>query len=159
MPDQPHDALAAAELTFLLGMAFQLLHGEFVDRVAAAGGGDVRPVHAMAFQILRRGGATSTELAAQLGVTKQATGQILDQLEERGYVVRSAHPDGGRRRLVELTERAHAYLGLAGGVLHRLEAQVAGDLGEEDVRELRAGLAALIRHLAGETIPPLRPLW
>lgn len=157
MPDP--DPLARAELTYLLGMAFQVVHGEFVERVAAAGGGDVRPVHAMAFQILYGGGATSTELAAQLGITKQATGQMLDQLEERGYVARTAHPDGGRRRLVELTPAAHAYLRLAGGVLHGLEDQLAGDLGRAELDAVRAELARLIRLVVGADVPPLRPLW
>lgn len=159
MPDDAADPLAGAELTYLLGMAFQVLHTEFVERVAAAGGGDVRPVHAMLFQMLRRGGATSTELAARLGITKQATGQILDQLEGRGYVVRSGHPDGGRRRLVELTDAALAYLQMAGGVLHELEAQVTADLGEAELADMRADLARLVRHFAGSEIPPLRPLW
>ena len=157
--DHAVDPLAGAELTYLLGMAFQVLHTEFVDRVAAAGGGEVRPVHAMIFQVLRRGGATSTERAARLGITKQATGQILDQLEARGYVVRSAHPEGGRRRLVELTDAALAYLDLAGGVLHELERQVAADLGVRELDGVRADLARIVRHFAGAEIPPLRPLW
>jgi DNA-binding MarR family transcriptional regulator len=159
MPDDAADPLAGAELTYLLGMAFQVLHTEFVERVAAAGGGDVRPVHAMLFHMLRPGGATSTELAGRLGITKQATGQILDQLEARGYVVRSGHPDGGRRRLVELTEAANAYLEMAGGVLHELEAQVTADLGEAELADMRADLARLVRHFAGDEVPPLRPLW
>jgi DNA-binding MarR family transcriptional regulator len=159
MTTDPVDPLRHAELTYLLGMAFQVLHTEFVERVAAAGGGDVRPVHAMLFQMLRSGGATSTELANQLGITKQATGQILDQLEARGYVVRSAHPEGGRRRLVQLTAAADAYLQMAGGVLHALEAEVAADLGEAELAEMRAELARLIRRSVGTAIPPLRPLW
>jgi DNA-binding MarR family transcriptional regulator len=167
MPDAPADhaadhaadPLAGAELTYLLGMAFQVLHTEFVERVAAAGGGDVRPVHAMLFQMLTRGGATSTELAARLGITKQATGQILDLLEARGYVVRSEHPYGGRRRLVELTDAARAYLDLAGGILHELERQVTADLGAPELAGVRADLARIVRHFAGAEIPPLRPLW
>jgi DNA-binding MarR family transcriptional regulator len=156
---QTEDPLAHAELTFLLGMAFQLLHGEFVDRVNALGSADVRPVHAMLFQILGQDGATSTELAAKLGVTKQATGQIIDHLEERGYVERLPHPEGGRRKLVVMTDAARAHLAMAGHVLHSLEGQLSADLGAADMADLRRKLAQLIRYFADEDIPPLRPLW
>jgi DNA-binding MarR family transcriptional regulator len=155
----PSDPLARTELTFLLGMAFQLVLREFVQRVAAAGYPDLRPVHGMALQALKGSGATSTELAEHLGVTKQAAGQIVDDLEHRGYVRRESHPDGGRRRLVVLTDVALRHLAVAGRVLRGLEAEISGQLGEADLARLRVDLARLTRQLAGEDLPPLRPLW
>lgn len=153
------DPLARTELTFLLGMGFQLVLAEFVARVAAAGYSDLRPVHGMVFQALRGTGATSSELADRLGVTKQAAGQIVDDLEKRGYVRRQAHPDGGRRRLVVLTDKALDHLVVAGRVLHGLEAELASQIGERGMIGLRVELASLIRQLAGDNLPPLRPLW
>jgi DNA-binding MarR family transcriptional regulator len=153
------DPLARTELTFLLGLAFQVVLGEFVRRVDAAGYADLRPVHGMLFQVLRGPGATSSEIAERLGVTKQAAGQMVDDLERRGYLRREAHPDGGRRRLVVLTDQAHAHLAVAGRVLHGLEAELAAQLGDEELAGLRVDLARLTRHLAGDTVPPLRPTW
>jgi DNA-binding MarR family transcriptional regulator len=153
------DPLARVELTFLLGMGFQLVLGEFTRRVADAGYADLRPVHGLAFQVLRGSGATSTELADRLGVTKQAAGQIVDDLERRGYLRRQAHPDGGRRRLVVLTDQAHEHLAVAGRILHALEAELADRLGDPDLTNLRTNLAHLVRDLAGDNPPPLRPLW
>jgi len=147
------DPLAKTELTFLLGMGFQLVLGEFVARVSAAGYADLRPVHGAVFQMLRGPGATSSELAARLGVTKQAAGQIVDELERKGYVARTEHPDGGRRKLVVLTAKALQHLQVAGRVLHGLE----GELG--DVADLRAQLVRLIRTFSGPDLPPLRPVW
>ncbi|WP_245997808.1 MarR family winged helix-turn-helix transcriptional regulator [Streptomyces armeniacus] len=166
-------------MTFLLGLAFQLLLGEFNGRVAEAGYSDLRPVHGLAFQALGPSGATSSELAARLGVTKQAAGQIVDDLERRGYLRREQHPAGGRRKLVVLTDAARAHLAVAGRVLHGLEAELAdrmagrtdaggcavaggstggGDEGDELAR-LRTDLARVIRSLAGDELPPLRPVW
>lgn len=153
------DPLAEAELTFLLGMAFQLVLTEFNTRLADAGYSDLRPIHGMAFQALRGSGATSSELAERLGVTKQAAGQIVDDLESRGYVRREPHPDGGRRKLVVLTGKANEHLAIAGRTLHTLERQLGRRLGDPKLAELRTDLARLIRDLAGDTPPPLRPIW
>lgn len=112
-PVRRDDPLPEAELTFLLGMAFQLVLAEFNDRVAAVGEGDLRPVHGMVFQLLARTPVTSSELAERLGVTKQAAGQIVDDLERRGYVRRDPHPAGGRRKLLVLTDAARAHLAVA----------------------------------------------
>jgi DNA-binding MarR family transcriptional regulator len=147
------DPLARTELTFLLGMGFQLVLHEFVARTQVAGYTDLRPVHGIVFQILRHSGATSTELAERLGVTKQAAGQIVDELADKGYVRREPHPDGGRRKLVVLTSKAVQHLEVAGWVLHGLEAELG------DVSVLRAELIKLIRAMAGAELPPLRPVW
>ncbi|MGW0686169.1 MarR family winged helix-turn-helix transcriptional regulator [Streptomyces sp. NPDC002754] len=153
------DPLERTELTFLLGMAFQLVLTEFVSRVDAAGYSDLRPVHGMVFQVLHGSGATSSELAEELGVTKQAAGQIIDDLENRGYVERRPHPAGGRRSLVVLTGKALEHLAVAGGILHDLEAQLAERLSASGREVPRAELAAIVRTLAGDRIPPLRPVW
>ncbi|MFD4370672.1 MarR family winged helix-turn-helix transcriptional regulator [Streptomyces sp. NPDC058486] len=153
------DPLERAELTFLLGMAFQLVLSEFVSRLDAAGYDDLRPMHGLVFQALRGSGATSSELAERLGVTKQAAGQIIDDLEKRGYVERQPHPAGGRRKLVVLTAKAREHLTVAGRTLHELEAQVTKQLHEAGHHVPRAELAALIRALAGDSIPPWRPVW
>lgn len=156
---ESEDPLARAELTFLLGMAFQLLHAEFLAKLRESGYSDLRPVHGMLFQALARGDATSTELAEQLGVTKQATGQIITYLEERGYVRRLPHPEGGRRRLVTLTDNAVSHMLESGRVLHELEAKLESGSGATSFDTLRRHLALLIRELSGDTLPPLRPLW
>lgn len=158
-PVATDDQLPRTELTFLLGMAFQLLIAEFDSRLSEAGFGDLRPVHGMALQAVRGGGTTGTELAAHLGMTKQAAGRIVDELEERDYVRRAPHPAGGRRKLIVLTEAAHRHLAVAGGILHDLEAEVARRAGVTELSGLRTELARVIRALHRGTLPPLRPVW
>ncbi|WBB57984.1 MarR family winged helix-turn-helix transcriptional regulator [Streptomyces sp. WMMC500] len=153
-----HDGPPTPELLFLLGMAFQLVLSEFNERVTAAGYPDLRPVHGMIFQILGADGATGSELAARLGVTKQAAGQLVDDLENRGYVRRTAHPAGGRRKLVVLTDAARRHLDTAGSILHDLEAELARRTGA-DTPLLRTELLRLVHGIAGDDLPPLRPVW
>lgn len=154
------DALDSYELIYLLGLSFQELLREFVRRLDAAGYADLRPVHGFAFQVLARRGATSSELAEQLGVTKQAAGQLVDYLQARGYVERRSHPLGGRRRLVVLTEQGRRHLLHSGAILRAVEAEFVGQLPVQRVRQLRADLATLVRGASPDGIvPPLRPVW
>ncbi|MBE1462369.1 MarR family winged helix-turn-helix transcriptional regulator [Kibdelosporangium phytohabitans] len=150
------DPLARTELTFLLGMGFQLVLREFVTRMDAAGYQDLRPIHGAVFQALRRSGMTGTELADRLGVTKQAASQIVDELEDKQYVTRTPHPDGGRRKLIVLTDKAARHLTVAGRILHGLEAELAGHV---DFAGLRGELTKLIRTMSGPDLPALRPVW
>jgi DNA-binding MarR family transcriptional regulator len=159
LPEDSHDLLANAELTFLLGIAFQLVLAEFNRRLDTAGYGELRPAHGMIFQLLNDSGATSSELAERLGVTKQAAGQMVAELEGRGYVRRQEHPEGGRRRLVVLTDKAIAHLKVAGSILHQLETELAEQVDDANLAMLRAELTRLIRAMAHTGIPPLRPVW
>lgn len=163
VPETPgaaaRDPLAGAELTFLLGIAFQVVLAEFLRRLDVAGEGELRAAHGMLFQTLYGAGATSTELAERLGVTKQAAGQLVADLEKRGYLRRLEHPDGGRRRLVVLTDKALDHLTVAGATLHQLEAELARQLDDANLAALRAELSRLIRVMVGDHVPPLRPLW
>ncbi|PPK63710.1 MarR family transcriptional regulator [Actinokineospora auranticolor] len=156
-----HDAdpLRHADLTVLLGMSFQVVLAEFTQRLDAAGYAELRPVHGFVFQQLRGPGLTGTELAQRLGVTKQAVGQIVTELEKRGYVRKAPHPNGGRAQLIQLTERAHDHLDVAGRLLRAVESELADRIGDTDLAHLREQLATLVRAAVGDAIPPLRPIW
>lgn len=158
-PSAEGDELASMELTFLLGIAFQTVLGEFVQRLTDAGYSELRPVHGMAFQILAGPGITSTELAERLGVTKQAAGQMVAELEKRGYVNREAHPEGGRRRLLTLTGKAYDHLAVAGRILHDLEDELAAKVNDANLTMLRTELSRVIHAMTGDKVPPLRPTW
>ncbi|MFJ4519807.1 MarR family winged helix-turn-helix transcriptional regulator [Streptomyces sp. NPDC088810] len=153
------DDLTDYELIYLVGMTFQLLLGEFVGRLNERGYEDIRPIDGMALQVLKGEGATGTELAAALGITKQAVSGMVTHLEERGYVMRVQHPSGGRRQLIQLTEKAYEHLSVAGAVLHDLEAEIIGQTGKIPMYTLRMTLAEMITTLSGGRIPPLRPTW
>jgi DNA-binding MarR family transcriptional regulator len=153
------DPLEDTQLTFLLGMAFQLVLQDFVSRLDAAGYADLRPIHGLAFQAIGGAGTTGTELADRLGVTKQAASQIVDQLERQGYVRRQPHPGGGRRQLIMLTRSGHAHLATAGRVLQEMEAELAGRVNPAGLLPLRRELVRLIRSIADGPLPPLRPVW
>ncbi len=77
------------DLAFLLLLGSRTVIDYLHKHMAALGYDDVRPAHGFAFQRIAPNGATGNELAEFLGITKQAASEMVDYLEQRGYVVRN----------------------------------------------------------------------
>src|SRR4051812_7469737 len=84
-------ALSAALLA-VAGELTQRIH----EGVVARGFEGLRPAHGFAFARLAPDGATVTDLAAHLGVTKQAASQLVDEMVRKGYAERRPHPEDAR---------------------------------------------------------------
>lgn len=121
--------------------------------VVARGFADVRPAHGFAFARLAGDGATVSELAAHLGVTRQAAAQLVDELVTKGYVERRPHPDDGRAQLVVLTGRGWECTRAADAAAAETIGGWTAVLGRERLRALRDDLARIAP--AGH----LRPTW
>ncbi|MEU1540961.1 MarR family transcriptional regulator [Actinacidiphila glaucinigra] len=146
------EALAMALGVNLLAAAGALT-AAIHDGVLARGFDDLRPAHGFAFARMAAGGATVTELAAHLGVTRQAAGQLVDELEAKGYAERHPHPDDARARLVVLTDRGRACTRAAEQAAAEAVRPWAGVLGEDRLRALTADLGRLAPG------GPVRPTW
>lgn len=100
--------------------------------LADAGYPDVQPTHGNnVFRHLPSEGARITEIAEQAQLTKQHIGQLVDYLEERGYVERVADPRDGRAKLVRLTQRGRDLERVAEQTLRQIEDELADRLGPE----------------------------
>jgi DNA-binding MarR family transcriptional regulator len=84
-----------------------------------------------------------TSLANALGISKQATGQLVDELVEMGALQRRPDPDDGRaKRVCCVGRQRHGVLeGL--DLLGAEERDLREALGERRFSELRRGLLAL----------------
>ncbi|MBG0856458.1 MarR family transcriptional regulator [Streptomyces spinoverrucosus] len=139
-----------------LSAALLAAAGELTQRIndgVVARGFEGRPAYGFAFTRLAPGGATVTDLAVHLGVTKQAASQLVDELVRKGYVERRPHPGDARARLIVLTERGWAST--------RAAEEAAADavrgwvelLGESEVRALRDRLVRIAPD------GPVKPVW
>ncbi|MFH8801774.1 MarR family winged helix-turn-helix transcriptional regulator [Streptomyces sp. NPDC017936] len=147
---QNSEAMAlSAALLAVAGELTQRIH----EGVAARGFEGVRPAHGFAFARLAPDGATVTDLAVHLGVTKQAASQLVDEMARKGYVERRPHPGDARARLVVLTERGWECTRAAeAAAVDAVQAWVEV-LGEDEVRGLRDRLLRVTPQ------GPLRPSW
>lgn len=114
---------------------------------AAAGERLGRPAVMRLIPHLDTVGIRPTELARRVDVSKQAVGQILADLEQRGLVEHTEDPSDGRARLVRLTKQGvrSSRMGLA--VLAELEQLVARRVGSKRMRDVHAGLDAIVQAL------------
>ncbi|MEU9574146.1 MarR family winged helix-turn-helix transcriptional regulator [Streptomyces massasporeus] len=141
-------ALSAALLAVAGGLTQRIHEG-----VLARGFEGVRPAHGFAFARLAPDGATATDLAAHLGVTKQAASQLVDEMVRKGYAERRPHPEDARARLVVLTERGWACTRAAEEAAAEAVREWGDLLGEREVRALGRQLLRIAPR------GPIRPAW
>ncbi|MFF1680450.1 MarR family winged helix-turn-helix transcriptional regulator [Streptomyces sp. NPDC058256] len=147
---QNSEAIAlSAVLLAAAGELTQRIH----EGVVARGFEGVRPAHGFAFARLAPDGATVTDLAAHLGVTKQAASQLVDEVVRKGYVERRPHPSDARARLLVLTELGWACTRAAEEAAAEAVRPWVELLGEGEVRALRDRLARIAPY------GPIRPAW
>ena len=116
----------------LLGLAYQAFVVELRDDLERAGLGGLGRADGYVFRALVEP-LTVSDLATRLGVSKQAAGQIVTDMEERHLVSRRPDPDDGRARLLELTPEGLRALRRARAFHRKFEAKLARELGPEVV--------------------------
>lgn len=112
-------------------------------RLAAAGLDDLPRNGPYVLGGMANHGATAGQLVRRLGISKQATGQLIDTLVLRGYLERRPN-DGDRRRVtIELTPRGRDAAAEVRAGVEEVDAELARLLTRTQLTGLRAGLVAL----------------
>ena len=130
--------------TAVLGLAYMSLGHRIVDGVNAAGFPQ-RPAHsAVMAHIDIEGGTRLTTIAARANITPQAAGELVDDLERLGYVVRQPDPDDRRAKRIVLTERGQDCVDAALSAIASLEAELEDLLGSDALADLHDTLRKII---------------
>jgi DNA-binding MarR family transcriptional regulator len=96
------------------------------------------------------GGTRITTLAERVGVTKQAIGKLVGELEAKGYIHREVDPDDRRAAAITYTAAGRAFLQDAHQVKREIEAEYTQTLGEQGLRDLQRLLIQLVHGRSSE---------
>jgi DNA-binding MarR family transcriptional regulator len=114
------------------------------DALAEAGYDDLPANGLYVIGALARGETPLGDVIEDLGVSKQAAGQLVDTLVLRGYLERTVDEADRRRLTVSLTERGQATAAAQAQGRARIDAELEARLGAEHISHTRATLAAMI---------------
>src|SRR5437867_2883621 len=132
-----------------IGVLLQLLSRDFERRargtLQSRGHTELLPSHQVVFGSLGRDGTRLTALARHAGMTKQAMGQIVDDLEQLGYVERIPDPADGRAKIVRFTAAGLDFVCDAAEVLDEIWSDYAALLGVSELDQLQHALQKLAR--------------
>jgi DNA-binding MarR family transcriptional regulator len=109
----------------------------------AAGFTDLAPAHLNVLRYPGPQGRRPSDLAAETGMTKQATNYLLGELERLGYLVREGDPQDRRSKRIGLTARGVAAARNIRKTVRQVEADLERELGAEDFARLRRLLVEL----------------
>lgn len=144
------EAARDAQTGQLLLKAARLLDERALERLAQVPGAPpVRPAHTRLFPHLDFSGVRVTELAARLGISKQAVSALVGDLLAWDIVEQVPDPADGRARLVRFTPRGLEGLGVGLAVLGSFEREIEAEIGPEAMAGFRVGLQAAVRLLGG----------
>jgi DNA-binding MarR family transcriptional regulator len=123
-------------------------------RMAAVGHPDIREGYGCVFGFIDlENGSRLTELAASAGLTKQAVGEAVTELERLGYVTRTRDPQDGRAKIIKLTDLGLDVVIKGRRIFSEIEKEWAEQIGPELVASLRE---AATRIAALESAPAER---
>src|SRR5215210_9387344 len=127
----------------LLRTQWEAVQRRMLERLHDEGFADLDFAHMNVFQYPGPQGARPSELAARLGMTKQALNYLLGELERLEYVQREPDPDDLRSKRVALTRRGTSAIRVIRETVVEVETAWAQQLGPERFAQFRALLLEL----------------
>jgi DNA-binding MarR family transcriptional regulator len=130
----------------LLFRAARLVNEQALARIAAKGG-TLRAAHTGLFPHITAEGVRLTMLAEKLGVTKQAIGPLVDDLEREGVIERVDDPEDRRAKRIRWTRKGQRAILQGLDVLSALESDLAREVGKQRLAELATTCERIIQAL------------
>ncbi|WP_225753945.1 MarR family winged helix-turn-helix transcriptional regulator [Actinotalea sp. Marseille-Q4924] len=140
---QEHTPEQAGNTVAMLGRAYSMLGFQIVDGVVGAGYPQ-KPSHSAVFAQIHPDGSRLTALARGANMSPQAMGELVDELEELGYVERTPDPTDRRAKLIVLTPRGQQCIAAGIATIQGIESRLDDVLGPEGHATLRRLLARLL---------------
>jgi DNA-binding MarR family transcriptional regulator len=127
-----------------------------VSEGVAQAGYSIKASHGAVFGQLTDDGSRLTDLARGANMTPQAMGELVDELEGLGYVMRTPDPTDRRAKLIQLTASGRRCVATGIDTITALERRITNTLGER--RPSRASAHA-DQHARARLNGPGRKPW
>jgi DNA-binding MarR family transcriptional regulator len=138
-------AVARLPVGQLLGNLMRLFRAELVDRGnSSADVEGIRPAHLQVFGVIKAGGTRLTDLAAWADMSLSAMAELVDSLEQLGYVERRPDPRDGRAKLVCLTDSGWRAMQEGRRLIAKIEDDWGAALGNDRFESLCLEMQALL---------------
>lgn len=145
-PEDPSslDRLRHEHLGWLLGRADRLFAEGVTRAMHARGFAGIRLVHIALIRNVDEGGTRINEIARRAGMTKQATGQLVTEVAELGFIRVVPDPTDGRAKIAEYTAKGKRLLRAIVASIAETEERCAATVGRDEVAHLKEVLTALL---------------
>src|SRR5436305_7274799 len=127
----------------LLRVPLEAVHRHMLERLHENGFEDFDQAYMPLFHYPGPQGLRPTDIAAQLGISKQALNYLLRELERLDYLELEPHPDDLRAKRVVLTDRGAAAALVVRDAVREMEARWTKQVGAKRCAELRPPLVEL----------------
>jgi DNA-binding MarR family transcriptional regulator len=146
----------------LLRAPLDTIRARMIAALHDAGFSDIVPAHFAVFRYPPPEGQRPSDVAVQAGMTRQAMGYLLGQLERLDYLTREDDPADQRSKRIHLSERGYAAALTIREAIGEIEAELEAELGAEPFAQLRELLVKLnatdtIRDHGRRAATPSRP--
>ncbi len=121
----------------LLRIPWEAVQQHMLEQLHEHGFDDFDRAYFAVFRYPGPQGARPTDVAAQVGISKQALNYLLRELERLGYLEREPHPDDLRSKRIVLTQRGIAAVGVIRDAVAEVEAAWEQRLGPKRFALLR----------------------
>ena len=145
------DRIRHEHLGWLLGRT-DLLFAEGVTRVIHARGfAGIRLVHIALIRNVDEHGTRITDIARRAGMTKQATGQLVAEFVELGYIRLVNDPDDGRVKIARYTAKGKKLLVSIVASIKETEDAFPAAIGPKQLIDLKRTLGRVLSAPPGTT--------
>jgi DNA-binding MarR family transcriptional regulator len=134
----------------LLSLTHLMMSRQVSEDVARAGH-PIKASHSAVFGQMGADGLRLSDLARGANMSPQAMGELVDELEGLGYLVRRPDPTDRRAKLITLTEAGRQCVAAGIDTIGDIERRITDALGARGHRELRRMLLKLLER--GSTEP------
>jgi len=129
---------------FLVRRLHQIHVAIFLEECAADG---ITPVqYGLLSVLMEQGGLDQATLAEEVGIDRTNVADVLNRLERRGLLTRTASRQDRRMRLAQLTEKGRAFVRKNRAAMQRAQERLLAPLAESDRNRFRELLRKLVEE-------------